>query len=176
MGLKKAAFLYLPALVLLASVTVSISAAAAPAMAINKSESGRIKTYREWKSDLVQEALARVTATKTQREISRNRDPNLARNQGGMESASGLAIERLEAQLQADQNELETARNFSVTDYLAGYLMKVQNKKAAFKEVAAKLTADEIVELMSAYANTAFGAHSADFAPSANSSAEDRVR
>lgn len=176
MRLIKSVYIYLPALVLGTVLAFGDFALAAGPTVSNKAETGRVKSYREWKSDLVQEALTRVTLTKTQRELSKKKDPNLGRSQGGTESASGVATERLEAQLQVDQNELETVRNFSMTDYLAGYLMKMQNKKAAFKEVAGKLTADEIVELMAAYANSVFGAHSADFVPNATSSADDRVR
>jgi hypothetical protein len=136
----------------------------------------KIKSYREWKSERVQDALQRVTVTKTQLEITKSKDPNLSQQKGSMESGTSLALERLENQLQVDQNFLETTKNFSVTDYLAGYLMKVQNKKAAFNEVAGKLSSDEIAELMSAYATSAFGKPSSDLGPSANSTVEDHVR
>jgi hypothetical protein len=137
----------------------------------------KIKSYREWKSERIQEAISRITVTRTQLQITKSKDPNLSHHKsGGTEANSGVSLERLESQLQDDQIVLENAKNFSVTDYLAGYLMKIQNKKAAFNEVAGKLTAEEIAELMSAYANSAFGNHSSDLAPSANNASEDRVR
>lgn len=138
----------------------------------------KVKSYREWKSEKVQDALQRVTVTKTQLQITKSKDPNLAQNRGSIEAGTSLALERLEAQLQADQNFLETVKNFGVPDYLAGYVLKLkmQNKKEALNEVAGKLTAEEIAELMSAYATSAFGSPASDLGPSANSTLEDKVR
>ena len=68
------------------------------------------------------------------------------------------------------------AKDLSVTDYFVGYLTKMQDKKAAFNEVAGKLTAEEVAELMSAYANSVFGAHNPEMPPSASNISADRVR
>jgi hypothetical protein len=68
------------------------------------------------------------------------------------------------------------AKDLSVTDYFVGYLTKLQDKKAAFNEVAGKLTAEEVAELMAAYANSVFGTHTSDLAPSANDLSSDRLR
>jgi hypothetical protein len=135
----------------------------------------KVKGYREWKSEQVQEALQRVTATKTKLQVTRSKDPNLLMQQKGSTESGSSMVSRLESQLETDQNFLETVKKFSVADYLAGYLMKIQNKKAAFNEVAGKLTSDEIAELLSAYATSAFGTP-ADLGPSANSATEDKVR
>jgi hypothetical protein len=93
-----------------------------------------------------------------------------------LEASSGANTENLEEQLEQDQATLEMAKDLSVTDYFVGYLTKLQDKKAAFNEVAGKLTAEEVAELMAAYANSVFGTHSSDLAPSASVLSADRVK
>lgn len=165
----------LPAVALIASMAVTLPAGASTALD-TKAGDTRIKSCREWKSERIQAAITKVTQTRTQLQISKSKDPNLVLQKGATEANSGSNIEKLEAQLQADQHVLETAKNFSVTDCLAGYLMKIQNKKAAFNEAAGKLTAEEIADLMSAYATSAFGNTAPELPPTANSMSEDRVR
>jgi len=139
-------------------------------------DAAKIKSYREWKSEKVQEALGRVTVTKTQIQVAKSKDPNLARRKGGLEAKFAVEITPLEDQLKEDQSTLEMAKDLSVTDYFVGYLTKMQNKKAAFNEVAGKLTAEEVAELMSAYANSVFGSHNPEIPPSAANLSADRVR
>ncbi|HEY8271188.1 MAG TPA: hypothetical protein VIG33_09900 [Pseudobdellovibrionaceae bacterium] len=139
-------------------------------------ESPKVKSFREWKSEKVQNALARVTAAKTKIQVVKSKDPNLDRNKANIEANSGANTETLETQLQQDQSTLEMAKDLSVTDYFAGYLTKLQDKKSAFNEVAGKLTAEEVAELMAAYANSVFGTHSPDLPPSANDISSDRIR
>lgn len=136
----------------------------------------KVKSFREWKSERVQDALAKVTIAKTKIQVVKAKDPNLDRNKMSLEAISGANSENLETQLQQDQSTLEMAKDLSVTDYFAGYLTKLQDKKAAFSEVAGKLTAEEVAELMAAYANSVFGTHSPDLAPSANDVSLDRLR
>ncbi len=136
----------------------------------------KIKSYREWKSQKVQEAIGRVVVTKTQIQVAKTKDPNLAFSKGNLEAKSGVDFEALAEQLQQDQTNLEMAKDLSVTDYFVGYLTKLQDKKAAFNEVAGKLTAAEVAELMSAYATSVFGAHTSEIPASATSLATDRVR
>jgi hypothetical protein len=57
-----------------------------------------------------------------------------------------------------------------------GYLTKIHDKKSAFKEVAGKLSPEEVAELMNAYANSVFGAHSSDLPASATNTAKDGAR
>lgn len=136
----------------------------------------RVKSYREWKSEKVQEALVKVTSTKTQIELAKSKDPNMAHRKSATEAVSGVSLEKLEDQLSTDQNALDLARDLSVTDYFAGYLSKLPDKKAAFSEVAGKLTPDEVAELMAAYANSVFGTHAADMPPSAISVSAEHIR
>lgn len=177
--LSKNQLLLLP---LLMCFAVSIEAKAAPvhepAKLVNLSaatETPKAKSFREWKSEKVQDALVKVTATKTKIQIAKSKDPNLSRKKG-LEAASGSNLENLEEQLEQDQATLDMAKDLSVTDYFVGYLTKLQDKKTAFNEVAGKLTAEEVAELMSAYANSVFGTHSSDLAPSASDLSSDRVK
>jgi hypothetical protein len=136
----------------------------------------KTKSFREWKSERVQDALIQVTATRTKIQLVKSKDPNLVRRKGALEANSGVNTEALETQLQQDQSTLEMAKDLSVTDYFVGYLTKLQDRKAAFNEVAGKLTAGEVAELMAAYANSVFGGHSSELAPSANDFSSDRVK
>lgn len=136
-----------------------------------------VKSYREWKTERVHTAQVRISSVKAQIDnrkavrlavAAQGVDPNLA-HKGTIEAASSsdYMVEKLERQLRDEQYSLELAKDLSVTDYFVGYLTKVQNKKSAFNEVAGKLSAEEVAELMNAYANSVFGAHAADLPASA---------
>jgi hypothetical protein len=97
------------------------------------------KSYSEWKNAMVGAAEMRVQKIKLTLEQQRqasgvNTDPNL-RNQ--------LSKEQLQATL---------ATELTISDYFVGYLNKQSNMQDAIKSVAGKLSADEVAELMSAYA------------------------
>jgi hypothetical protein len=49
------------------------------------------------------------------------------------------------------------AHDLTVADYFAGYLTKQKNQADAIKQVSRQLSADEVAELMTVYANSAFG-------------------
>lgn len=179
MHLKK----QLPMLALWILVAISLESGAAgnealktPMAALSAVDSVKTKSFREWKSEKIHDALTRVTATKTKIQLAKCKDPNLARRKAGLEATSGVNADNLENQLQQDQSILEMAKDLSVTDYFVGYLTKIQDKKAAFNEVAGKLTSEEVAELMTAYANSVFGSHTSELAPSANDFSSDRVR
>ena len=98
-----------------------------------------VKSYREWKTSMVDAAEQRVQKIKNsleqQRQVSgANLDPNL-KNQ--------LSKEQLQATL---------ASELTINDYFVGYLNKQTNLKQAIKGVAGKLNDEEVAELMSAYA------------------------
>lgn len=143
---------------------------------LGKDAGAGVKSYREWKSERVQVAQVRVTSLKNQIEnrkavraaIVQGTDPNLQKMRGTEAvSSTDYMVERLERQLKIEQFSLELAQDLSVTDYFAGYLTKVQNKKSAFQEVAGKLSAEEVAELMNAYANSVFGSQASDLPASA---------
>jgi hypothetical protein len=98
-----------------------------------------VKSYREWKTAMVDAAELRVQKIKNnleqQRQVSgTNLDPNL-KNQ--------LSKEQLQAAL---------ASELTINDYFVGYLNKQANLQHAIKGVAGKLNDEEVAELMSAYA------------------------
>lgn len=159
------------------------AAATAVATTVQAPSASHVKSYREWKHEMVSEAQGKVTSIRTQIDARKNRtvavgtDPNMARAHGLEAVASrDLALEKLERDLREEQYDLDVANDLTVTDYFVGYLTKVQNKKAAFQEVAGKLSPDEVAELMTAYANSVFGAHAADLPASANNLAKDPVK
>ncbi len=58
------------------------------------------------------------------------------------------------------RGQAEMAKDLTVADYFAGYLTKQKNQVQAIKEVSGRLSADEVAELMTIYANSVFGTHS----------------
>ncbi|MGE5085016.1 MAG: hypothetical protein ACM3MG_01850 [Bacillota bacterium] len=148
--------------------------------------SSTVKSYREWKTEKISVAQLRVSSLKAQldarkqaRSIAQGTDPNLARTgRTGVEAVPtrDISVEKIERQLREEQYDLEVAKDLSVTDYFVGYLTKIQDKKSAFKEVAGKLSPEEVAELMTAYANSVFGAHSSDLPASANNTTPEPVR
>ncbi|WP_415063510.1 hypothetical protein [Bdellovibrio sp.] len=143
-----------------------------------------VKSYREWKTEKVQVAQNKISSIKAQIDVKRSlrlmaqgMDPNLAqRNSLEAVSSGDMSVEKLERQLRQDTYELEVAKDLSVTDYFVGYLTKVQDKKSAFNEVAGKLSPEEVAELMTAYANSVFGAHASDLPVSATNVGKDSVK
>ncbi len=119
------------------------------------------KSYREWKQDKVSEAQNRLDSIKS-RIHQGKQDPNLSKSGHSNPEGSYTNIEatRLERQMISEQNKLETARELTVSDYFAGYLAKLADRPSAFKDVAGRLSAEEVAELMSAYANSVFGSQS----------------
>ncbi|MGZ3775789.1 MAG: hypothetical protein ACXVCN_18895 [Bdellovibrio sp.] len=142
-----------------------------------------VKSYREWKTDKVQCAQGRVSVVKAQLDFKKNHnpassiDPNLShKNSLEAVSSQDMSVEKLEHRLHEEQYSLEVAKDLSVTDYFVGYLTKVQNKKAAFHEVAGKLSAEEVAELMTAYANSIFGTNAGDLPASATNVSKDIIK
>lgn len=143
-----------------------------------------VKSYREWKVERVQLAQVKVVTVKAQieakkgvRHAAAGVDPNLAHS-SALEAGTGqdISIEKLERQLRMEQYDLELAKDLSVTDYFVGYLTKVQDKKSAFSEVAGKLSPEEVAELMTAYANSVFGAQAADLPVSATNVGKEPLK
>ncbi|MEK2689524.1 hypothetical protein [Bdellovibrio sp. GT3] len=184
---------YLSGLTAVCMAAFALSVHAAPASKFSSSPvrpaiaaipTPQFKSYREWKTEKVNSAQMKVTlirgqiqTQKTGRRAASGTDPNLARGKS-MEAvaAHNISVEALERQLSEEQYDLEVAKDLSVTDYFAGYLTKVSDKKAAFKEVAGKLSPEEVAELMNAYANSVFGAHASDLPASATNTSKEAGR
>lgn len=145
-----------------------------------------VQSYREWKSTQVNQAQMKVQILKVQidarknqrRDIAQGKDPNLTQKSGGTEAFAGndAQVERLERMLKQENDNLEMAKDLSVSDYFAGYLTKVKDKKTAFNEVAGKLSAEEVAELMNVYANSVFGSHAGEIPSSATANARDNSK
>ena len=158
-------------------------------MTVAGHQASAIQSYREWKTTQIQEAQSKIVSLKTQleikkqeklmkRSVAQGRDPNLTMGRGTTEATAGAdaQVERLERQLQQEMYDLDLAKDLTVSDYFAGYLTKMQDKKAAFSEVAGKLSPEEVAELMNAYANSVFGSHATDIPASAINSNHDTVK
>lgn len=135
---------------------------------------GKVKSFREWKLEKIQDAEKRLESAKSKYQHSRHLDPNLKKSAAleGQETES----ERVETILQTERSAVELARDLSVSDYFAGYLAKVADKPTAFKEVAGKLSAEEVAELMAAYASSVFGSSSASEVPPSAQGSSPEIR
>ena len=103
-----------------------------------------VLSYREWKNLKIQESKNKIRSLKEKI----NPDPNLKIN------------DKMEAGLNQDLEQeilnLSITNDLGISDYFVGYLTKQSSVKTAIKEVSVKLSADEVAELMSAYAEHFF--------------------
>jgi hypothetical protein len=113
-----------------------------------------VKSYREWKNEKVQLAIKKVTITKAQIEYRKLNKQFLQKSKPV--PAKDPETDRLDALLKNDLYSLEVAQELSVTDYFAIYLTKQENKTDAYKEAAAKMTPDEVGQLIKAFADSMF--------------------
>lgn len=174
-----------PHLAGLMTLLLSVNAHSGPVMAapMTTQALAHIKSYREWKHDIVMSAQTKISNYKAQIQARKARttttgtDPNI-KNSHDLEAVSSrnMTIETLENQLHHEEYVLDVSSDLSISDYFVGYLTKVQNRKAAFKEVAGKLSLDEVTELMSAYANSVSEAPTTDFPASASNINKESVR
>lgn len=130
-----------------------------------------VRGFKEWKSEKVQEALARVIRHRTEIEQEKLKAEKQSAAVAFHEVMSGekasslsktptpvSARAKLEAQLKQSQFSLEVAKELAVTDYFALYLSQFPDKKKAFADAASKMTPDEVAELLNALeANSSSG-------------------
>lgn len=145
--------------------------------------SAQVLTFKEWKDTHLQTSTkkvnrlrAQINLAKTPKRIHSSQDPNLKLRTGGeAASTADATVERLSSELNNELENLEMAHDLTVTDYFVGYLTKVPNRQTAFDEVAAKLTPQEVSELMGAYANSIVGKTlNSDIAPPASAANFER--
>ncbi len=119
------------------------------------SEKASLKSYRQWKNDKIQEAMAKVTFSKSLIEVRKIAQTSKSK----MEAVTmkDLNTTQIESQIKADLMALEMAKDLTVSDYFAGYLSKLPHRSDAVKEIAQKMTSEEVAELMMAYSNSLFG-------------------
>ena len=118
-----------------------------------QTENYSYKSYREWKNSKITEIESRV---KTLRERLVNNSANRYPSKDSTVSAksnteAGLNAE-LEDQLDQELLNLSVSRDLSISDYFVGYLIKQPSLERAIDEVSARLTAEEVAELMDAFA------------------------
>jgi hypothetical protein len=97
------------------------------------------KGYREWKANMLESAQRRLQRTRQlldqQRMVSNSKvDPNL------------------QQQVAKEQLQVVISSELSITDYFVGYLNKQTDLIEAIKSTSGKLNAEEVAELMTAFA------------------------
>lgn len=116
-------------------------------------------SFREWKNSMIWAAESRLKGTQNalnlNHRLSASADPNL-KGSGGAESGLSVNLQELQKQAEKDQYQLLITKELTISDYFVGYLTKQKNITDAIKEVSGRLSAEEIAELMSAYANNFF--------------------
>lgn len=116
-----------------------------------------VKSFREWKSERIQAVQNKIALLTLQKESIRRRLAEQASTEAGLPLASQKQIDQL---IVKEKARMALEKDLTVSDYFVGYLTKNQDRKQAFKAVAPKLSAEEIAELMDAYANSVFGTQS----------------
>lgn len=109
------------------------------------------KSFREWKNERVLSSKHKLDNLKSKIDMAKSQ----AKTEAGL--GKEMQMDRLMTQLEQAQFSLDMANDLSVTDYFVGYLAKMDDRKSAINAVAGKLTAEEVAELMNAYANSFFG-------------------
>ncbi len=110
-----------------------------------------IKSYREWKSSMIGESEIKVKTLKENFLKTRT-----AASQSATEAGVNLNLQNIQYMLDKEELQLSLAQDLSISDYFVGYLTKQKSLNSAIKEVSGRLTADEVAELMTAYANNFF--------------------
>lgn len=88
-------------------------------------------------------------------------DPNSPIRNSGTEAGLNKELER-------EILTLSLTQDLTISDYFVGYLTRQASLDSAIKDVAVKLTADEVAELMAAYAENFFQVKSQSTKPSSS--------
>lgn len=122
----------------------------------------QFKSFHEWKASMVGAAEAKARQTQDAVMIKQRSsasaspmDPN-ANMKGGSEAGLSAQIQQMQNQLEKDEFQVSIAKDLTISDYFVGYLTKQKDLSAAITEVSGRLTAEEVAELMAAYANNFF--------------------
>lgn len=134
--------LALLALIVLAPASsYSVTSALPP----NQNVSSGVLSYREWKNSKIHDAQMKIKSIKDKL----GTDPNSQIKNTGTEAGLSKELER-------EILTLSLTQDLSISDYFVGYLTRQASLDAAIKDVAVKLSADEVAELMAAYAENFF--------------------
>ncbi len=139
--------------------------------------SSPVQSFGEWKEQKIHAVQLEVEALQARIEANK---ADASSTKGGEKVKSTTApdpsLMQLKNQLINKTYSLEMAKELTVADYFAAYLTKLDNKKESFKEIAAKMTAEEVADLMSAYANAMFSGQGSSAAPQGLNAPFDRVK
>ena len=125
--------------------------------------SSNIKSYNEWKKSKIAEienkikTLRERISNQSVRHIGSSKDPNMALAKTEFEG--GLSTE-LQNQLEREMLSLSMSHDLTISDYFVGYLTKQTSLEVAIRDVSARMTPDEVADLMVAFAEHFFQARS----------------
>lgn len=106
-----------------------------------------IQSFREWKTSKITEAEVKIKIIKEK--IGAD-DPNYNWNPTDKMEA-GIHTSLL-VQLEKEELNLSNLKDLGISDYYVGYLLKQSSLDEAIHSVSGKLTAEDIADLMRAYA------------------------
>ena len=122
------------------------------------------KSFRQWKNEKVQDAANRLSLSRAvleSRKVAQNSiQPAVVKTEAV--ASRDIQLNQLENQMRLDLMAMDMAKDLTVTDYFVGYVNKIQEKKEFINEIAAKMSTEEVAELMTAYAQSIFGAQMAE--------------
>lgn len=137
-------------IVLVPSSSYSVTSALPP----NQTVSSGVLSYREWKNSKIHDAQMKIKSIKEKL----GSDPNSLIKNSGTEAGLGKELER-------EILTLSLTQDLTISDYFVGYLTRQASLDSAIKDVAVKLSADEVAELMAAYAENFFQVKSQSLKP-----------
>lgn len=124
-------------IILVPASSYSVTSALPP----NQNVSSGVLSYREWKNSKISDAQMKIKTIKDKL----GTDPNIQIKNSSTEAGLSKELER-------EILILSLTEDLTISDYFVGYLTRQNSMEAAIKDVAVKLTADEVAELMAAYA------------------------
>lgn len=120
----------------------------------------RILSFKEWKSERLQIAIADVVKVKTEIEIKKQElfgSSDTGMLDSGVQELALVThmkeqlLGALQKKLNQSELQLETVKRLSVNDYFVVYLINTEDKKEAIADAAKLLSPDEVAQLLVAY-------------------------
>lgn len=141
---------------IISNVSPNTSASVSTSLSMN------VKNYKEWKSAMITDSENRIKNLKEN--INKNRQTaninslstSNTHSEGGLSNDLNQKINQsvghLQILVEKEEQQLSVAKELSISDYFVGYLTKQKSLSNAIKDVSGRLSADEVAELMQAYA------------------------
>jgi len=107
----------------------------------------QIQSFHEWKTSKISEAEVKIKIIKEKIGAG---DPNY--NWNPTDKMEAGVHSSLLVQLEKEELNLSNLKDLGISDYYVGYLLKQSSLDEAIHSVSGKLTAEDIAELMRAYA------------------------